>query len=133
MKRLLSLLNNRGAAAIEFAMLAPVLILGVVGVSQMSMIFFAKTGLRNAVAEAARFATIWPRPTDAQITAKIDAKKFGLKSSNLVVHTPVHGGSGSTAYVDISATYTVPFKIVMVNVTPVTLTYTRRAYQQPAS
>lgn len=78
MTRLRSLLRNQlGAAAVEFALIMPMLILIIWGIFQVGIAFHASAGMQHALGEGARFATIFPRPTDSQIVARINSKVFG--------------------------------------------------------
>ena len=70
---------RKGAAAVDFALAAPVVALFLVGFLQIGMPGMAKAGLGQAVESGARYATIYPRPTDAQISAKILAGGYGMR------------------------------------------------------
>jgi Flp pilus assembly protein TadG len=134
MKRLLRRLrlNERGAAALEFVLIAPALILMIIGIGQLGILYLANAGLRNAVAEGARFATIFPRPTDDAIIARITSSEFGLIPANITTPAIAHGTDAGANYVDITVTYTVPLNFVFFTAPPVTLTESRRAYINPA-
>ena len=125
--------SERGAAAIEFVLIAPVLILFIVGIAQFGILFMANAGLRNAVAEGARYATIWPRPTDTQIRNRITSSEFGLDAANFSAATIAPGTTGVLNYLDITATYAVPMDFIFFSAGSVTLTETRRAYVRPAT
>ena len=75
--------DRRGATAVEFALIAPVLIAFLLGVAQLGVLFFANAGLQNALAEGARLATIFPRPSEAAVAAKITQQRFGLDPARL--------------------------------------------------
>ena len=85
--------EDKGAAALEFALVAPVLILFIVGIAQFGVLFMANNGLRNAVGEGARYATIYPRPTNAQISQRLTDGRFGLQPSNITGPTYTTGVS----------------------------------------
>ena len=123
--------DSRGAAALEFALVVPALVLFVIGIAQLGILFMANAGLRNAVAEGARYATIYPRPTDEQIRQRITDTRFGLRPENVSNVTITHGISGGSNYADISMSYQVPLNFVLFTVRPVTLTERRRAFIQP--
>lgn len=124
--------SEAGAAAVEFALLAPALILMIIGIAQLGILFMSNAGLRNALAEGARYATIYPRPTDAQIQQRITDRRFGLKPANVTTYPIVHGTSNGANYADIKLSYSVPLNFIFFNLPPVTLTETRRAFIQPA-
>lgn len=125
--------DRRGIATTEFALVAPVLVLFIVGVAQLGILFMANAGLRNAVAEGARLATIWPRPSDAAIRDRILSSDFGLEPTRMSTPTIVHGTDANVNYVDISATYAVRLDFIFFETEPVTLTATRRAFVVPAA
>ena len=135
MKRLrLSLRKDgRGAAIIEFGLLAPVLVMALIGTAQLGIMFFANAGLRNAVGEGARYATIFPRPTNAQIIAKMETERFGLKSADVIAPTIVSGTADGVSYLDISMGYTLRPDFVFYEPAPITIRETRRVYVQPTS
>lgn len=114
--------------AAEFSLTILVLMALMLGILQMGSLFYAYAGLKNGVGEAARFATLWPRRTDAQITAELKAKSFGLKAANLSAPVITHGISQGTDYTEITVVYAAPLDILLVPLPTVTLTETRRAY-----
>lgn len=129
--RLKSILGNtRGAAALEFALVAPAFIALVVGIAQMGLLFFANAGLHNALAEGARHATIFPRPTAAEVKTKINAGKFGLKTEGFEVPTVDYDTTASPNFAEIEMTYTTTLNFIVYQ-HPVTLTQSRRVYMQP--
>ena len=120
--------DRRGGAAAEFAIISPVLIGALVGLAQLGMLFFANAGLSNAVGEGARYATIYPRPSNTQIQAKISAQRFGLNPTYLTTPTITPGTSNGANYLDISMSYNVPLDFIFFDGPSVTLTKTRRVY-----
>jgi Flp pilus assembly protein TadG len=147
-------LDRRGISAVEFALLAPVLFAFIIGLSQIGVLFNAQAGLRHAVQEGARYATLYvpnntgtrQRPTDQQIIDKISASKYGLVSANItgptittgtttvttaaVAATNTSAGTYTTAYLDITMSYAVPLDFVFYHPAAITLTETRRVYVQ---
>ena len=133
MRRLFARLrrNERGAAAMEFVLVTPALVLMIIGIAQLGILFMANAGLRNAVAEGARYATIWPRPSDTAIRTRITSSEFGINGT-LATPTITHGTDSGANYVDITATYTVPLDFIFFTTPGVVLTESRRAYVQPS-
>lgn len=125
--------NERGAAAIEFALLAPVLFLIIIGVLQLGILFFANAGLKSAVGEAARFATLYPRPADGQITDVFNDRRFGLDTAHLATPTVTHGTADGRDYIDIRVSYNVPIDFLFFQTPPVTLVENRRVFIHPSS
>ncbi len=125
--------DARGVSALEVALVAPVLLIFIIGISQLGILFFANAGLRTAVAESARYATVYPRPTDAQIKAKAAQQRFGMNPANVTGPTIVHGTSDGSSYVDIEMDYVVPIDFLFFTTAPIRLSVTRRAFADPAS
>jgi Flp pilus assembly protein TadG len=121
--------DRKGAGAIEFAIAAPLAIILLVGIAQLGTLFAANAGLQHAVDEGARYATLYPRPTDDAIKAVINQKKFKLGSDYITGPTLTHGTANGLPYVDISMSYAVPLNFVLFTTPPVTLSLTRRTYQ----
>ena len=65
--------DSEGAAAIEFAIAVPVLTVMIWGMFQIGLIFQANAGMQHALGEAARYATIFPTPSDTQLQTRISA------------------------------------------------------------
>lgn len=123
--------NQRGASAVEFALLAPVLFSIIIGAAQMGILFFANAGLQHAVGEGARLAMIFPRPSEQAVQDKVRASRYGLDPDYLVgdpVVTYTEAESGD--YADISWSYKTPLNFIFFETRPVTLNHSRRAYLQ---
>lgn len=118
--------DRRGATVLEFALVAPVLLAMLLGIVMLGMLFLAQAGLRSAVEDAARYATIWPKPSQAQIEARITARRFGMDPANIVAPT-VTFTSASPSYVTITMGYNITINYVLGTKT-IALTESRRAY-----
>jgi Flp pilus assembly protein TadG len=125
--------DERGAGAVEFALIAPLFFGFIIAIGQLGLLFFANAGLTNALAEGARLATLFPRPTDAAITQRITQKRFGLDPARLTGPTIVNGTADGAAFAEITMTYSAPVNFLFLNVGPIRLTQTRRVYTQPIS
>lgn len=119
-----------GIAAAEFAMMAPLLLLLLFMVLNLGLLFEAYNGVQHAVGEGARLATLYPRPTDSQITTTIQDAQFGLDPALVSAPTYSHGTNSGIAYVDVTLTYNAPINFPLFNLPAVALTYSKRAYQQ---
>ncbi len=76
---------QRGAAAIEFALSVPVLVLLIYGIFQVGLLFQANAGMQHALGEGARYATLcMPTATgcnihtDAEVVTRMSSKVFGM-------------------------------------------------------
>jgi len=134
MGRLADLIRNaRGAGAVEFALVAPAFIFLVNGIAQLGIVFFAHAGLHNAVAEGARYATVFPHPTETQVKNLVAATRWGLDPSKLIIDKFTYHDVGGTSHVDITMRYSVDPNLIFIDVAPIELVQTRRAYLYPTS
>lgn len=131
MRRLLARLRPHceGGSAVEFALTAPVMLLLVVGAINLGPLFEAWNGVQHAVGEAARKATLYPRPTDADIIAAAQLSSFGLDPANADTPTVTHGTANGQTYAEVTVSYRVPMNFPMFNLPSVPLSYTKRVYQ----
>lgn len=122
--------SERGAAAVEFALAVPVLILVIWGIFQVGLLFEANSGMQHALGEGARLATIYDSstsnhiPTDASIKAQMNAKLFGPNDGTFTISNPVDG----TGYKDLNITYTRTMDFLFFTGPTVTLTRSKRVY-----
>jgi Flp pilus assembly protein TadG len=129
MRRLRNLIRNeRGNGIVEFALIAPAFVTFIIAISQFGILFFAESGLKSAVAEGARYATIYPRPTNAQIIARITDRKFGMDAANITDPTVTACTSGGRSCLDISMGYKVDMDFVFFTWSTITLTENRRVF-----
>jgi Flp pilus assembly pilin Flp len=119
---------DRGSAAIEFGLIAPALIALLMGIAQVSVVYFAKSGLSHAVAEGARLATVFPRPSDDVIVKRISAHRFGLDPKNLKAAKITHGSENGADFALIELSYTMRLDFVFIPMRPVTLRESRRVF-----
>ncbi len=128
--RLRVLLRDRaGSPSVDFALTLPALVVVTLGVMQLGIAFLANAGLRNAIEAGARYATVYPYPTDSAIQTKVRTSAFGLDPSQLSTPTITRGTSNGENYVDVTATYPVRFNLIFITTPALTLSYSRRAYQ----
>lgn len=124
---------TRGAAAVEFALAIPALLVAIIGLAQLGILFFANAGLNSALDEGARYATTFDpttnqRPTNSQITAFIKSHEYGMDSSKVNDPTYASGTSNGAKYLEITLSYQVSLNFVFFHTSPVTLSKTRRVY-----
>lgn len=131
LKRLLRR-DIRGLGAVEFALVAPVLISFVIGISQLGKLFFANADMKNAMAHGARAASVWPVPeTDDEIKAVVLerlARSSGVGKAQVDIVRDQDGVG--TDSIDITMRYQVPLDFIFFNIGPVTLEDTRKVYIQ---
>ena len=125
--------DKRGIGAVEFALLAPAFIGMIFAATQLALVFFANAGIKNAVSEGARLATLFPRPSNEQIAARISQSRFGVEPAHLTGPTFTEGADNGAAFTEITMTYKAPISVIFFQLGPVTLKQTRRVYTQPGS
>ena len=125
MKKFAAILRNRrGAAAIEFAIAVPVLVLFIYGIFRLGLLFQANAGMQHALGEGARYATIYPTPTNTQIQARMNSRLFGNGYGTFTVAAPVDG----TGFKTLTVTYTTPMDFLLVPGPTVTLSRSKKVY-----
>ena len=120
-------MNNRGTTALEFALIAPVLLMLLIGIIQLGILFYVQAGLKSAVEDAARYATLWPTPNEAQIEQRIESHRFGMDIKNIVGPTIIFSQNQAPNFVTISMSYNVRLNYIFGEKTLV-LSESRRAY-----
>jgi hypothetical protein len=87
--------NQRGAAAVEMALILPILILLVFGIVQFSIAFNNKQGLHAAAREGARFGAL-PQHSKTEITSRVEDALEGVvdpSDTTITVHIVRPNGS----------------------------------------
>jgi Flp pilus assembly protein TadG len=122
--------NEDGAAAIEFAIAVPVLVLMLYGIFQIGLLFQANAGMQHALGEGARLATLYDTsttskvPTDTAIKAKINATLFGKSDGNFTVSDPVTVGN----YKTLTVSYSRAMSFLFFQGPTVTISRSKRVY-----
>src|SRR5690349_6477307 len=122
MKRIKS--DENGAAVVEMAFALPIILTMVYGIFQLGVIFAANAGMQHALGEGARYATLYPAPSDTQIVTKMNSKLFGTKVGQFAVADP----TGPANYKDLQVTYTVTPNFLFFKLPAITLVRTKRVY-----
>jgi Flp pilus assembly protein TadG len=101
--------RERGASAVEFALIAPILILLVFGIVQFAITYNRVQGLHAAAREGARVASL-PQTTSGQITSRVNAALDGIPLDGAPTITispntsqPCNNRSGQTVTVTVRA------------------------------
>lgn len=118
--------DERGANLVEFAFALPVLVSMIYGMFMFGQVLQANAGMQHALGEAARYATIFPTPTDTQIQTMLSSKKFGLKNGTF--STPVISTNTTTKTKTISVTYSQPTDFLFFAGPTITLTRSKVVY-----
>ena len=122
--------NNRGLATIEMAFALPILLLFIYGIFQVGMIMAASAGMQHALGEGARYATLYPIPTDPQIKQRVLDNLFGDYiggGKNFHVEDIATDSTGNSFKI-ISVHYTVTPEFLFFTAPPVTLDRSKKIY-----
>jgi len=123
--------DSRGIGAVEFALVAPVLISFIIGVSQLGRMFFANADMKSAIAAGARVASVYPVPDDDAILDAIDQRLLRDGAENRTQTAVARGtDANGNPYIEITMSYSVPLEFIFFSPPPVTLHDTRRVFTQ---
>ena len=128
--------NERGAAAVEFALLLPVLLTILYGIIEFGMIMYGREVVTNASREGARAGIIQvsPKPTSGQITtiATNYMAGTGINPSQVTI-TVTGAGGASPTMLTVTATYNylwldpyIPTVLGLPSPLPITMSTTMR-------
>ena len=98
--------TERGASAVEFAIVLPVLFLVIAGIVDFGRYFFTQIQVTNAAREGARAAVVLPSPAASDMTAitqRALAGVAGVPSTAATVLTTCPAASPSNASVRVTA------------------------------
>jgi len=96
--------RERGAVAVEFALVLPALLLLVLGMIEFSRAYNTQLSITNAAREGAREMAVHDDPVAAQQAAVAAAPTVGLTTSNVAV-TPSSCSASPTSTVKVTITY----------------------------
>lgn len=124
------LLGDRlGSTAVEFALVAPLLLSVIVGSMQLSRFYFVRTAMNNALDETARYATLSPQVSDSQITARFRSQDFGAlpdQGPELVIQRGAF--NATTNWVTITANWTIQVDLAFLPQSSWPVTASRKVY-----
>lgn len=123
--------NERGAAAMEFALAVPVLIMMIYGIFRVGLLYEANAGMQHALGEGARYATLYPTPTDTQIKARMTSKLFGKGYGAFTVADPVT--DLTNGHKTLTVNFTTPMDFLIVPGPTVTVSRSKRVYLPAAT
>jgi Flp pilus assembly protein TadG len=99
--------NDRGAAAVEFALVVPLLIALIAGIAEFGQVYHRQTTLSGSAREAVRILALKNDPVAARAAARSVAAPLVLTDGQIaIVACPSTAGSSANAVVTI--TYPMP-------------------------
>jgi len=120
--------DRRGVAVIELAFALPVLIIMMWVIIQLGLVFRAMSGIQHGLGEGARFATLYPKPSDAAIKTKITTTVYGIGPGSFTIPTPVSGTADGANYLDLKVTYTQPTDLLLLRWPTITVSRSKRVW-----
>jgi Flp pilus assembly protein TadG len=104
--------DRRGSAAIEFAILAPVLFTVMLGIIEMGRMFYVRQALEYATEQAARYYMLNPTTDSGSVTTYLQGQMAGGMGSGVTVSyvdTASCNGNTTVTCTMITASYTFTF------------------------
>ena len=128
--------NAEGAAAVEFAIALPVLLVLIYGIFQVGLVYQANAGMQHALGEGARYATLCiptstgcNSPSDSAVVTRMQSKVFGMNIGSFGTPTVTTPATSVCVHCkDLRVTYTVTPNFLFFNGPPVSLARTKRVY-----
>lgn len=110
--------DTRGAIVVEFAILAPIFLIIVIGMIDFSRLFWIKSTMQFAVEQTARYAMVNADAATADLEAYAEARGATV---NGVTYSAATSSSGGINFRTITATYTFSFMLPIVPIGDITL------------
>jgi Flp pilus assembly protein TadG len=104
--------DRRGVAAIEFAILAPVLFTLLFGIVEMGRMFYVRHALEYATEQAARYYMLHPTSDSGSVTTYLQGQMAGGMGTGVTVDyvdTTSCNGNAAVTCTSITANYTFTF------------------------
>ena len=120
--------DKRGAAVIEMAFALPALIIMMWVIIQLGLVFRAMSGIQHGLGEGARFATLFPKPTDAAIKTKITDTVYGIGPGSFTIPTPTSGTADGANYLDLKVTYSQQTDLLLLRGPRITVSRSKRVW-----
>lgn len=108
--------RDRGAAAVEFAFVVPLLLLLVIGIAEFGRAYHVQTSISGAAREGVRIMALQNSPSAARDAARTFAPQLNLTDDQIAV-SPTACTTGGTATVDVSYPFTFLTGLVGANIT----------------
>ncbi|MEP7315209.1 MAG: TadE/TadG family type IV pilus assembly protein [Sphingomicrobium sp.] len=120
--------DDQGAAVIEMAFALPVLIMMMWMIVQLGLVFRAMSGIQHGLGEGARTATLFPKPSNTVIKARIDDAVYGIGPGTFTIPTPVQGTADGASYIDLRVTYQQQTNLLLLPGPLVSVTRSKRVW-----
>lgn len=118
----------KGAALIEMALAIPILLQMLWIIFQGGLIFRAMSGIQHGLGEGARYATLFPQPSNSDIAAKISDAVYGIGPGSFTIDAPVPGTADGANYLDLRVSYTQETNLLIVPGPTITVSRSKRVW-----
>ena len=122
------LADTRGAVAIEAAFALPLLATLMIGILQFALVLQASGAMRHAIGEGLRYVKVHPDATSTEVLEVTKDAMAGVDLAGLKGTSYQKGSVNGAAYGRIILRYELTPLIPFVDLPPITLRETRRAY-----
>ena len=129
LKRPNAVRDERGATAVEFALVAPIFLMFVIGMFDLGRLFFIKNTMQYTVEQTARYAMVNPTLTETELETY--ATTEGDKMFTGITFTAEATVVGTVNYRNITASYSFDFLMPLVNLTGIPLVAKSRTPVNP--
>lgn len=108
--------GEKGAVAVEFALVLPLLVMLLVGMLEFGLVFWRQEMMTNATREAARAGIVagTPRPTQAEIQAILESN-LSLAGIDPAATTITITGVGGVSGDPLTVAVVYPYQFMVVN------------------
>jgi Flp pilus assembly protein TadG len=100
---------TNGAAAVEFALVAPLFILFCIGIFEAGRMMWIRNSIQTATEEAARYAMVHTTATDTELATQA-ANYYDDVSLDAPTFTVTRDTTGGVNFVTVSGAYTFQFE-----------------------
>lgn len=123
-----------GAAAVEFALVAPSLFLVVMGLFEFGMFAWNRHSLEHATEETARVVMTRTAVSETQVAAEIKTRASSIPADEITA-TVTQETVGTTTFVTMSVAYTYKYFLLgaLIGLEPMTVTSKTRVPLRPES
>lgn len=119
--------GERGATAVEFALVAPVFLMFVLGLMDLGRLFYIKNLMQYAVGQSARYVVVNPTITQSALETYAQSQVSSMFGDiTFTADVPGTDVVGSVSYRTISASYTFNYMLPLVTLTDIPLSATIR-------
>lgn len=95
--------NSRGAAAVEFALVAPIVFIVIFILINFARLYWLQGSMTFAIEAAGRYAMLNPASDNVTVTNQANANLYGINASEVAFSTATATGSDSVQYMTITA------------------------------